>query len=216
VADNGITWAYSVTVSSAIASVLLGFLNDECSRVSRELLLPPLETFASVTTSLLATYVNMPSTYHRNLYAVYDSTNEHWLDNRYIYRDYESFITVYHDLDARGDIVAVCVKDGVLHYRFWPETAVNLALYYYKRITELSDMTDTPVCFPDHLDGQMVQDLLSAGVIHRCLKRIYRTNQSSGGMIQEYQEERTKALKVVENALKTETPTHPQFAPFVI
>lgn len=215
VADSGITWAYSATISAAIASVILGYINEECHRVSQEVLLPPLETSSTIATVTTANYVSMPADYHRNMYAVYNSTDEYWLDERYIYRDYGKFIVVYPELDTAGDVVACCIKDGVFHYRFRPDAATSLVPYYYKRVTPLTLMTESPVCFPDHLlDGQ-VEELITTGVITQILLQIYRTNKSSDGMIQEYEGRRAAALRQLMVSIKTETPIHPRFAKFI-
>jgi len=217
VADNGITWAYSSSLSAAITAAILALINRECHLIAGEVLLPPLETSSSVATVTDANYISMPANYHRNLYAVYNSDDEYWLQKRYIYRNYNDFITVYNDLDLSGDVFACCVKDGAWHYYFRPASATNFTLYYYKRVTDMDDLTDTPDCFPDHLLDGLVEDLLVSRVAKRLLKRIYRTDKQSDGMIAHYETEAALNLQKFKVNIKTETPvTRPRFAQFVV
>lgn len=114
--------------------------------------LPELFTIDTVVTDINLAYVNMPSTFHRNLQlAVSANGTEISVANSFI-----EFAETYPLLDKVGIISEVAEQGGMLYYQGIPSTAENLTLHFYRKPVEMVNDADTPDGIPEHLQMSLL------------------------------------------------------------
>ena len=101
------------------------------------ILLPELETEDTVTTSTTLPYVDLPSDYHRHLYAVKSDQDDDAVIG--VVKSLRQLQKMYGvDLDEPGRIQYVTIRGNKLYYQPIDSTANVLTLYYYKLPTEFT------------------------------------------------------------------------------
>jgi len=109
--------------------------------------LPDLFTIDDVTTDTSLAYVDMPTTYHRNLqFAASENGSEIAIANSFI-----AFAESYPLLDRQGNISEVVEKGGKLYYQGIPSAAETITLHFFRKPVDMSDDSDTPDGIPEHL-----------------------------------------------------------------
>lgn len=193
------------------AEVVLGFLNngildvaswdnlDSQAGMIGTILLPELESNEEVVTDVDNPFVDLPSTYHKNLYQV--TCNEQpspivILPNR------KALLERWDgDLSHSGPVQDVAIAGSNLFYQPIPEEAINLTLWFYARPTLLikhdpEDADDIPTCIPlefhrdllvnyavkeiydeieDGIDGQKVNTKRYEGKYQQALAKFYQS-----------------------------------------
>ena len=119
--------------------------------------LPDLFSIATVTTDTSLAYVDMPSTYHRNLQlAVSESGNEIDIANSFI-----KFTETYPALDRTGTISEVVENGGKLYYQGIPSVAEEINLHFYRKPVIMVEDDDEPDGIPEHLQMSLLVNFAS-------------------------------------------------------
>lgn len=119
--------------------------------------LPELFTIDTVTTNVNAAYVNMPSTFHRNLQLVVLSTGtEVDIANSFI-----GFSETYPLLDRSGSISEVAEQGNKLYYQGIPTSAEEVTLHFYRKPVEMVNDTDEPDGIPEHLQMALLVNFVA-------------------------------------------------------
>ena len=116
--------------------------------------LPDLFTIDSVTTDTSLAYVDMPSTYHRNLqFVVAASGSEIDIANSFI-----EFSETYPALNKIGNISEVIEQGGKLYYRGIPSTEEEINLHFYRKPVIMVANDDEPDGIPVHLQMSLLSN----------------------------------------------------------
>lgn len=119
--------------------------------------LPELFTIGTVTTSISAPYVSMPTTYHRNLQLVVSSRNiEIEIANSFI-----EFSQTYPALNKAGIISEVIEQGRKLYYQGIPLVAETLTMHFYRKPVAMSLDADKPDGIPEHLQMSLLSNFAS-------------------------------------------------------
>ena len=149
-----------------LATIVLGKLQDDSYEASdvldkfntclKELagnfLLPELETDEAVTTNTSLSYMSLPSSYHRNLFKCYSTTNSRWIT---VYKGLRLMLGCFSVPDRSGSVVGVVAKGRSLYYQRIPSSEESLKLFFYKLPTVLTLKT-TPSELPEHLAEKLL------------------------------------------------------------
>lgn len=142
---------------SDIANSLGNFINQGVSEIAggmqsslSEMITPPLPGLFSidtVTTNTALAYVDMPSTYQRNLQlAVSARGTEIDIADSFI-----DFTTTYPALSRVGNISEVAEQGGKIYYQGIPQTSEILTLHFYRKPVIMINDGDVPDGIPEHL-----------------------------------------------------------------
>jgi len=116
--------------------------------------LPNLFVIDTVTTDIAAAYVNMPTTYQRNLQlAVSAKGSEIDISNSFI-----EFSETYPALSKVGNISEVIEQGGKLYYQGIPSTEEILTLHFYRKPVIMVDDDDEPDGIPEHLHMSLLSN----------------------------------------------------------
>ena len=116
--------------------------------------LPDLFTIDSVTTDTSLAYVDMPSTYHRNLqFVVAASGSEIDIANSFI-----EFSETYPALNKIGNISEVIEQGGKLYYQGIPSTEEEINLHFYRKPVIMVANDDEPDGIPVHLQMSLLSN----------------------------------------------------------
>ena len=116
--------------------------------------LPDLFTIDSVTTDTSLAYVDMPSTYHRNLqFVVAASGSEIDIANSFI-----EFSETYPALNKIGNISEVIEQGGKLYYQGIPSTEEEINLHFYRKPVIMVADDDEPDGIPVHLQMSLLSN----------------------------------------------------------
>lgn len=119
--------------------------------------LPDLFSMTTVTTSTNLAYVNMPSTYHRNLqFAVSENGSEIDIAHSFI-----KFTETYPALDRTGTISEVVEQGGKLYYQGIPSTEEEINLHFYRKPVIMIADDDEPDGIPEHLQMALLANFAS-------------------------------------------------------
>jgi len=111
----------------ATSANILPLLNEGLRMITGRILLPPLETFATVNTTLSANTSALPANYQHGLFAAQDGVKTLGIKN-----SKGQMITAFGDLTQAGDVEAVAVVGSSLMYLPIPSTVVPLTIHYYR------------------------------------------------------------------------------------
>lgn len=141
--------------SSYSDSDILGFLNQAVQETAGDprVFLPDMEDQDDVTTSTSVSYVALPSDYQKELFYCYNAT-KYWRIK--VFASLGMLQREFSRLDQGGAIVGVAVKGSDLHYQRIPSSEETLQLHFYRKPTDMSDLTDTPDGIPDHLQKPLL------------------------------------------------------------
>jgi len=116
--------------------------------------LPDLFTIDSVTTDTSLAYVDMPSTYHRNLQLVVAASgSEIDIANSFI-----EFSETYPALNKIGNISEVIEQGGKLYYQGIPSTEEEINLHFYRKPVIMVADDDEPDGIPVHLQMSLLSN----------------------------------------------------------
>jgi hypothetical protein len=91
-------------------------------------------------------YVPLPSNYHRNLYSCRSITNFCPIT---VYQNLRLLLRNFSYPDQNGRVLGVAIRGSNLHYQRIPSATEILRLYFYEKITEMTKLTDQPLCIPE-------------------------------------------------------------------
>lgn len=164
--------------SSYTDETLTRKINQAVSRIAAGvrmpdgLISPPLPDlfveYSTVETSLILPYVPLPSTYQRNVTAVYDSSGcliSHPQGGGYY--SFALFLSQISDkrLTETGSVYKVAIKGMRLYYQGIPTAAETIGLHFYRKPVDMAEDDDSPDGIPEHLQNQLVK--------HYVLKEIF-------------------------------------------
>jgi len=109
--------------------------------------LPNLFSIDTITTNTTLAYVNMPSTYNRNLCLAVSARGSE-IDIAHSFID---FVTTYPSLSRVGNISEVVEHGDKLYYQGIPSTAEILTLHFYRKPVIMINDGDVPDGIPEHL-----------------------------------------------------------------
>lgn len=140
-------------MSTAFDDSIPDFVNDAVDEIVLELGgVPSLKTYTTLSTSLTANYVSMPSGFSGILTYVGDEDGE-------IERlsDLEALVRVYPKLDETGSTVEyVALEGNKLYYQPIVTPVVTMYLVYYAKPTRMVQATETPTCLPEELHRAVI------------------------------------------------------------
>jgi hypothetical protein len=137
--------------------------------------LPDLYAWGTVSTSITLPYVSLPATYQRNVFKVYDSSNNIYSPPRGGgYYSFARFMQGVSNLNLAetGTIYTICIKGTKIYYQGIPSASEAIGLHYYRKPATLALDGDVPEGIPDHL----AQDLLK----HAVIKEVYGETIEAG------------------------------------
>lgn len=109
--------------------------------------MPELFTIATVNTSTVAAYVNMPTNFHRDLqFAALSTGSEVDIAHSFI-----EFAETYPLLNKSGRISEVVEHGRRLYYQGIPTSSEAVTLHYYRKPVEMEGNDDVPDGIPEHL-----------------------------------------------------------------
>uniref|UniRef100_A0A6M3JCR5 Uncharacterized protein n=1 Tax=viral metagenome TaxID=1070528 RepID=A0A6M3JCR5_9ZZZZ len=122
--------------------------------------LPDLFAYGTVATSISLPYVSLPTNYQRNVFEIYDSSN-----NRFYppqggsFYSFARFMQQVADmgLEETGSIYKVAIKGSNIYYQGIPSVSTTLGLHYYRKPATLALDGDIPEGIPAHLAEQILQ-----------------------------------------------------------
>lgn len=118
-----------------------------CTGLIRMPPLPDLFKIETVETSTSLAYVEMPTTYQRNLQFVVDSDGKEIT----IYNSIIEFSSDYPLMNNTGDVQAVVEQGENLYYQGIPSAAETLTLHYFRKPVAISGGSDIPDGIPEYL-----------------------------------------------------------------
>lgn len=165
----------SIVQDTSYDSYVTDYINEVIEEVCEDIYFPALMTSITVTTSIIADNVSLPTDYHRGLYRVYSTANG---SSNINILGHDELIHRYHsDPDANGQVCCVAIKAGKLYYRYIPSVADTLTLYYHKKVSTLSSDSDQPTCF-----GTNHESIAKSCIIHGvCMKIFDQIEDGIGG-----------------------------------
>jgi hypothetical protein len=138
------------------------FINQGVSEIaggmqslSLDVIMPPLPklfSIASVTTDVSLAYVNMPSTYHRNLQLAVSARGSE-IDIAHSFID---FTETYPALNRTGTISEVVEFGDKLYYQGIPSIAEEINLHFYRKPVIMVNNDDVPDGIPEHLQMSLL------------------------------------------------------------
>lgn len=111
---------------------------------------PPLSklfTIDTIDTDTTLAYIDLPSTYHRDLQFIVNGKGF----SVSIPNSFLSFSESYPLMDRTGDVYEALENGGKLYYQGIPSTADTLTLHFYRFPIDMEDDDDTPDGIPEHL-----------------------------------------------------------------
>lgn len=114
--------------------------------------LPELFTIDTVSTSEDDAYVDMPSTYQRNLQMAVSAAG-YEID---VYNSMIIFSKDYPSLSTSGSLNAVIDQGNTLYYQGIPTTSEEVTLHFYRFPINLVSVTDVPDGIPLHLQVPLI------------------------------------------------------------
>jgi len=155
-------------VDDTSMSVLLGdLINQGVSEIAGgvhsallDVIIPPLpELFSidAVTTSTSEAYVNMPTTYQRNLQLAVSAAGSE-ID---IAHSFIAFTETYPALDKTGIISEVVEQGGKLYYQGIPSAAEEINLHFYRKPVAMTAGDDEPDGIPEHMQIALLTNFAS-------------------------------------------------------
>lgn len=139
-----------------INKALLDIASYKDPETGEEIFLPALETNSTVTTNTLASCINLPSDYHKNLYAVTSADSPK--PPITILANLQALAKRWRDnWNASGAIEEVAVaQNRLLWYQPIPPTPDTLTLFYYMNPPVLVNENQEPSCIPAHLQEDLI------------------------------------------------------------
>jgi len=122
--------------------------------------LPLLYKKGTVTTVVGVAYASLPTDYQRNVFHVYDDTQQKILPpNEGDYYAFSRFLRQVSDpsLAESGEVYRVCVKGNSLYYQGIPATAYTMGVHYYRRPNKIALADTTVDGLPDHLAMRLLK-----------------------------------------------------------
>jgi hypothetical protein len=122
--------------------------------------LPDLYDYDTVTTSLTAAYVSLPSDYQRNVFAIVDSSGYRVNSpSGGGYYSFQKFLEQASNqlLTEAGSVYMVCVRGTRLYYQGIPTAATTYGVHFYRKPTDMANDTAEPDGLPEHLALPLVK-----------------------------------------------------------
>lgn len=114
--------------------------------------LPELLTIGTVTTSVDAAYVSMPTNFQRVLqFAASSNGAEIDIEDSFI-----EFSETYPLLNQTGSITSVIERGNNFYYQGIPTTAEDVTIHYYRYPIPMDAIDDTPDGIPSHLQRSLL------------------------------------------------------------
>jgi hypothetical protein len=142
---------------SSIATLTDSFINQGVSEIAggvhstvSDVIMPPLPelfSIAAVTSDITLAYVDMPTTYQRNLQLAVAARGSE-IDIAHSFID---FTETYPALDKTGIISEVAEQGGKLYYQGIPSVAEEINLHFFRKPVIMSADSDEPDGIPEHL-----------------------------------------------------------------
>jgi hypothetical protein len=110
--------------------------------------------------NVLVPYVNLPSDFHKDVYACYSSSTD---DIVVVVDSYKRFLGMYPELDWVGTVWHCCVRQKRLYYQYMPSTADTLRIHYYRLPTDMANDAN----YPDGLPEQHHEDIIVYGACEK-------------------------------------------------
>lgn len=145
---------------SYTATDVLALCNRCIGEVSGLLLLPDLQTVASVSTDT-DNHITI-SGYQRNLRYAFNATHNTAIK---IFGSVSQMMDQFSIPDQSGRVICCAMKGSDLYYQRIPESAESLTIHYWAAPTALTLTTDTPSVIPSHLQ----YDIL----VNYCCRRLF-------------------------------------------
>lgn len=143
--DDGLIGSYGDFINQGVAEIAGGMQSTLGDWITPPL--PDLLTIGTVDTDTSAAYVNMPTTFQRNLQLAVRATGQQVnIANSFI-----EFTETYPLLNRSGIISEVIEHGGKLYYQGIPTSSEEVTVHYYRKPVEMDDNIDTPDGIPLHL-----------------------------------------------------------------
>ena len=148
--------------------VIDSFINEGLQRVAALILLPPLVSSGSITTSTTAQQVIIPTSWNfdRNLFLCTDADGNNipvLSSTALMQRKLETF-GVYIET---GDLEVCAIDAAYFLYYPVPATAKVLNCEFYQKVTLLVADSDEPSCLPDFLHDRLLESFANAELYDR-------------------------------------------------
>ena len=148
--DRGLTERFEDLINQGVSEIAGGMQSLLLNVITPPL--PNLFSMATVTTDTSLAYVNMPSTFHRNLQlAVSASGIEIDIAHSFI-----KFTEIYPALDRPGNISEVVEQGGKLYYQGIPSVAEEINLHFFRKPVIMIADDDEPDGIPEHLQMSLL------------------------------------------------------------
>jgi len=148
---------------------LVDFINDAILDIAERVRLPELIVSDTLVAAIDSRELELPDTYHHNLFECWNRTSEDWCSIVYsmkdifrIFRksDTRSFENQLETVDSyskvTGDITHIAVNGRRVTWLPIPEEENELEVKYYRKPPVLSDDDDEPESIPANLHRQMI------------------------------------------------------------
>ena len=159
--------------------------------------LPELLTIGTVTTSVDAAYVSMPTNFQRVLqFAASSNGAEIDIEDSFI-----EFSETYPLLNQTGSITSVIERGNNFYYQRIPNEAEDVTIHYYRYPIPMDDIDDTPDGIPSHLQ----RSLLVNYTAWKIYELIEDGLEGPGVNTQRYMQLFMNALKILELSIPYDT-----------
>ena len=157
IADDSLTNLFGDFINQGVSEIAGGIpsLLDGIANPLPNSLTPPLPelfTIGTVTTSINAAYVTMPTNFQRDLQFVAASKG-YEID---IAESFINFVETYPLLNKTGGISEVIEHGKKLYYQGIPTVSETVTLHYYRKPVAMVASNSTPDGIPEHLQVSLL------------------------------------------------------------